>query len=182
MGMEYSFIWKTIILFIVGKLIMRIGGRKTISQMTQIQMITMIGFGTVLVGPIKSEDVLTTLMVLMLLIILMIIFEYLETKFDFLETLFTGKSIMVIDKGIINKENLKKIRMTVDKLEMQLRMNSVSSINDVEYATIEANGEIGFILKKEKKPVTKEDLIKLLQGKQSTTDNKLFKEVKNKKE
>lgn len=72
--------------------------------------------------------------------------------------------------------------MTVDKLEMQLRMNSVSSINDVEYATIEVNGEIGFILKEEKKPVTKEDLIKLLQGKQSTTDNKLFKEVKNKKE
>ncbi len=177
--MDYSFIWKTIVLFIVGKLIMRIGGRKTISQTSQTQMVTMIGFGTILVSPIGNKDVVITSLILLLLIILMIILEYLETKFPFIENFFVGKSIIVIENGNVNIENLKKIRMTVDKLEMQLRMNSVSSINDVEYATIETNGEIGFILKENKRPLTKDDLLHFFNENKDIND-KLFKTVEKK--
>lgn len=36
-------------------------------------------------------------------------------------------------------------------------------INDVEFATIESNGQLGYSLKKEKQPATKEDIQSLIQ-------------------
>lgn len=55
--MDYSLIWKTIVIFFVGKLVLRMGGRKTISQMTITQTIVMVGIGSLLIQPIAEEDI-----------------------------------------------------------------------------------------------------------------------------
>ena len=44
--MDYSLIWKTIVIFLAGKFILRLGGRKSISQMTITQTIVMVGIGS----------------------------------------------------------------------------------------------------------------------------------------
>src|SRR5699024_1678440 len=49
----------------------------------------------------------------------------------------------------------RKMRMTVDQLEMTLRLQSVERIEDVQWATLEANGRVAYLLKKEAQPVTK---------------------------
>ncbi|WP_344840373.1 YetF domain-containing protein, partial [Actinocorallia longicatena] len=51
-----------------------------------------------------------------------------------------------------------KLRMTVDQLEIQLRQNNVTNISDVQYATLEPSGKLGFILKQNKQNATKEDI------------------------
>ena len=93
---------------------------------------------------------------------LMVISEYLEIKFDIFESLFSGKAVIVIDNGEIILKNLKKLRLTVDRLETRLRQNGVSSIKDVKTATIEVSGQIGYELKDDKKPLTKEDFITIM--------------------
>jgi uncharacterized membrane protein YcaP (DUF421 family) len=193
--MNLDWIWKTIILFIIGRFILRLGGRKSVAQLTVTQTVAMIGLGTILVHPITSDNIITTLLIMLTLILLMIIFEYLEIKFDFLETIFAGKAIIVIENGKPNIVNLKKIRMSIDSLEQRLRKEHISSIEDVEYATIEVSGELGYALKKEKEPATKGDLdilineIKNLKNstitassiKKAKTKNNIFTEVKSKK-
>ncbi|WP_204596836.1 YetF domain-containing protein [Clostridium sardiniense] len=54
---------------------------------------------------------------------------------------------MVIENGIINFQNLKKIRLSVDMLEKRLRQLGIASIKDVKYATVEVSGELGYELK-----------------------------------
>ncbi|URZ03146.1 DUF421 domain-containing protein [Clostridium felsineum] len=87
----------------------------------------------------------------------MIITEYMQMKFDFLENLFTGKSVLVIENGKVNLKNLKKLRMSMDKLEMRLREDGIPSIEDLKYASIEVDGQLGYELKDNKKPLTKDD-------------------------
>ncbi|MDF2606655.1 MAG: hypothetical protein K0S34_850 [Bacillales bacterium] len=51
---------------------------------------------------------------------------------------------------------------SIDLLEVRLRQNSISSIEDIQYATLEPNGQLGYILKPEKQPVTKQEFNQLL--------------------
>lgn len=86
------------------------------------------------------------------------ILGYLQLKSNALEKLFTGKALIIIEKGALNTANLMKVGLTVDQLEMQLRQANVKKIEDVEWATLEPNGRVGFILKESAQPVTREDL------------------------
>lgn len=191
--MDYSLIWKTIVIFFIGKMILRIGGRKSISQMTITQTIVMVGIGSLLIQPIAEENIWGTLLIAFIFTLLMVISEYLEIKFDILESFFSGKAVIVIENGEPNLKNLKKIRLTVDRLETRLRQNGVSSMKDVKTGTIEVSGQLGYELKDEKNPLTKEDFItimneisqlnQLIKGNQNTQKNNsdnIFQEVMNK--
>lgn len=157
--MDLNWIWETIVIFLIGKIILRMGGRKSISQMTITQTIVMVGIGSLLIQPIAGQDIFKTLLIAFLFTLLMVITEYLELKFDALEVFFSGKAKIVIENGTINMKNLKKMRLTVDRLETRLRQNGVSSIDDVKTATLEVSGQLGYELKDNKKPLTKEDFL-----------------------
>ncbi|SHI82136.1 DUF421 domain-containing protein [Desulfosporosinus lacus] len=160
--MELSWIWQAVLIFFVGTFILRIGGRKSISQMTISQTIVMIGLGSLLIQPVSGKGLLITFAVASLLTLFMIFTEYLSLKSDILETIFSGKAVMVIENGKPIIKNLKKIRLTIDKLETRLRQAGISSIEDVQYATIEVSGQLGYELKDNKKPVTREDFMLLM--------------------
>ena len=68
----------------------------------------------------------------------------------------------VIENGALLVANMKKLRLTVDKLEERLRQVGITSIEDVQYATMESNGQLGYTLKPEKQPATKEDIQNLI--------------------
>ncbi len=160
--MDLDWIWKAALIFIIGTFILRIGGRKSISQMTISQTIVMIGLGSLLIDPVAGKGLLITFLAALTLTILMIITEYLEVKIDFLENLFSGKSVIVIENGKPNLSNLKKLRMSIDRLETRLRQAGISSIEDVKIATIEVSGQLGYELNDNKKPLTQEDFVKLM--------------------
>lgn len=194
--MELNWIWQSILIFFVGTFILRLGGRKSISQMTISQTVVMIGLGSLLIQPITGNGLFITFLAALLLSCLMVLMEYLEIKVDFLETLFSGKAVIVVENGKINITNMRKLRLTVDRLETRLRQAGISSIDDVKYATIEVSGQIGYELKDDKKPLTREDFRILIseisemkkvfefnitaQNKTSGTNN-IFQEIGSKK-
>ncbi|WP_242964502.1 DUF421 domain-containing protein [Clostridium beijerinckii] len=182
--------------FFVGTFILRLGGRKSISQMTISQTVVMIGLGSLLIQPITGNGLFITFLAALLLSCLMVLMEYLEIKVDFLETLFSGKAVIVIENGKLNITNMRKLRLTIDRLETRLRQAGISSIDDVKYATIEVSGQIGYELKDDKKPLTREDfrilvseisemkkVIEFNMMKQNKTSekNNIFQEISSKK-
>ena len=160
--MELNWIGEIILIFFGGAFILRIAGRKSISQMTTSQTVIMIGLGSLLIQPLIEKSPIRTLLSAFFLITVMVITEYMEIKFNFIENILIGKAVIVIENGIINFQNLKKIRLSVDMLEKRLRQLGIASIKDVKYATVEVSGELGYELKEENKPVTKGDIQKLI--------------------
>jgi len=152
--MDLDWIWKAIIIVLGGTLLLRIAGRKSISQMTLAQTVIMIGIGSLLIQPLAGKSIWTTLGVGTVLVITLFLMELAQVKSDWIEKLITGKSKIIIENGQINEKNLRKLRFTVDQLEMNLRQNNITRISDVEYATLEPNGQVGYTLKQEAQPVT----------------------------
>lgn len=160
--MELNWIWQSFLIFMVGTFILRVGGRKSISQMTISQTIVMIGLGSLLIQPVSGKGLLITFLAAFILTILMMITEYLEIKVDFLETIFSGKSVVIIEDGKLNMKNLTKLRLSIDRLETRLRQTGIASIEDIKYGTIEVSGQLGYELKDNKKPLIQEDFIKIM--------------------
>lgn len=161
LNMEWDWIWKSVIIVIGGTFLLRIAGRKSISQMTLAQTVIMIGIGSLLIQPLAGEDIWVTLGVGTVLVLTLIVMEFIQIKGDLFENLITGKSKILIKEGVIQEKNLKKLRLTVDQLEMNLRQQNVQNINDVQWATLEPNGQVGFILKPDSQPVTKKEFQQL---------------------
>jgi uncharacterized membrane protein YcaP (DUF421 family) len=186
--MDFTIIWKSFVLIIAGILLLRISGRKSISQMTLAQTVVMISMGTIIVQPIVEKSVTNAIIGAATFVVANFILEYLELKFNFFEKFLTGKSKTVIENGKLNVQNLKKLRLTVDQLEMRIRNQGISTIEDIKTATIEPNGQLGYELIDNAKPLTVGEFSKLLdlyfspQPQQSTDQNKpkklnIFEEI-----
>jgi uncharacterized membrane protein YcaP (DUF421 family) len=117
---ELDFIWEAVLLVLSGFLLLRISGRKSIAQMTITTTIVMISIGAIIVHPIIEDSVTKTIITIAIFIAVLIFVEYLQVHFNSLEKLFTGKAKSVIENGQVNLENIKQMRLTIDKLEMQL--------------------------------------------------------------
>lgn len=153
-----DWIWKAVLIIIVGTIILRIAGRKSISQMTLSQTVIMIGIGSLLIQPVAGQNIWVTFGVGGVLVLTLMVMEFSQIKFDFMERFLTGRSVAIIENGQLNEKNLKKLRFTVDQLEMKLRQVNITSLADLKSATLEPNGQVGYELKEEKRPATKKDI------------------------
>lgn len=195
MFLNLHFIWKAIVIVIGGVLILRLAGRKSISQLTVAQTVMMIAVGSLIIQPVSDRNIWITMVITFLMVISLILIEYIVLKSDAIETFIYGKSVLVVENGQINESNLKKLRLTIDMLEVRLRQQNIQQISDLQWATIESNGQLGYMLKPNKQYSTKDDiqmLKSLIEANQanppigttvtqtSGSDN-IFKEVKNKK-
>ncbi|MBT2658079.1 DUF421 domain-containing protein [Bacillus sp. ISL-18] len=160
--MDLSFIVKSFILFFTGVFLLRIAGRKSISQMTLAQTIVIVSLGHMIVEPIVEVSMVKAIGGAVIFVVSIIVVEYIQLHFNRFEKLIMGKSKMVIENGELNIKNLKKLRLTVDGLEMRMRNMGLTKIADIKMATIEPNGQLGYELKEEAKPLTIGEFKKLM--------------------
>ncbi|WP_313236767.1 DUF421 domain-containing protein [Sporosarcina ureae] len=159
--MEFDSIWKAVLIIVAGIVLLHISGRKSISQMTVGQTVLMIAVGTLLIQPVANKNLWQTLFLSFILVLTLFFFELFALKWNFFEGILRGRSKIVIENGILKKSTMKKLRLTVDELEMHLRQNGIERIDDVKWATIEMSGQLGYVLIDRKQYATKEDIARL---------------------
>ncbi|TCT16198.1 uncharacterized membrane protein YcaP (DUF421 family) [Natranaerovirga pectinivora] len=152
----------SLILLTVGVLLLRLAGRKSISQLTIPQTIIMISIGNLIIQPIVETSVWKTIVGASTFIAFLLVMEVGQVKYNWVEKLLKGHAVIVIEDGKLNATNLKKIRMTVDQLEVRLRQQGVKDIKDAKIVTCEANGQIGVELIREAQPLTIGEFEKLM--------------------
>lgn len=184
MDIHWGIVRDAIIMLVVGTLFLRVAGRKSISQMTVAQTVIMISVGSIIIQPIIESSIWNTTLAVAVFILGLILMEWIQLKFNIAEKFLTGKSVTVIENGKVNVSTLKTLRFTVDQLEMRLRQQGIANIEDVETATLEPNGQLGYMLKREARPLTVGDLEKMLPqlvlNIQQDNAKSIFNEVKTK--
>ena len=145
-----------ITLLILGRLI----GRKLISRITFFDFLVGVTIGSLAVRiALGSEDSLLLAIISAIVItILVLITDYLNIKSFNFRKLIDGKPVILISNGKILDYNLKKVRITINKLMMKLREKDIFNAEDVEFAIIESDGEISVLPKSNKQPIITEDL------------------------
>ena len=86
-----------------------------------------------------------------------LVISMLNMKSTKIREIICGKPSILIFRGKIDEEVLKRERFTINELEERLRDNNIFNIGDVEYAVLETSGQVTVIPKPNKRPATPED-------------------------
>lgn len=145
-----------VILFILTRIL----GKKQISQLTFFEYITGITLGGI-AGFISTDveaNYIYGVIALLVWTLLPLSMEYLGVKSKFARDWLEGRGAVFIKDGKVLEDNMKKERYSSDELLSQLRKRNVFQVADVEFAVLEANGELSVLLKKENQPLTPKHL------------------------
>ncbi|WP_312095438.1 DUF421 domain-containing protein [Niallia sp.] len=146
-------------LFFITKLL----GKKQLSKLSFFEYIVGITVGDIagsisLDSAIKMVDGVTSIVIWTCIPLIISHLSLKNKRFrDFVE----GTPTVFIKDGNIIEKHLKKEKYSMDELLEQLRIKAIFRVEDVEFATLEANGELSVLLKKAKQPLVVEDMIDL---------------------
>lgn len=151
---------KSVGVFMLALFLTRIVGTKLIYQMNFFDFILGVSMGSIVVYAIVDNDFtsLSAITALITLAVLTIITSYLHIKSYRVRKIVDSEPITLVENGVIVDENMKKIRLTINELMMKLREKNAFSLADVEFAIMEADGQVTVLPKADKKPLTPNDI------------------------
>ena len=151
---------RTIFLYTLVLIVMRFMGKKEIGQMQPFELAISIMIADLASTPMADTGIPITngaISILALLVMYMII-SFINLRSVKLRSFICGKPAILIYRGKIDQEVLKKENFTINDLQTSLRANNIINIGDVEYAILETSGQVSVIQKPEKKTPTVGDL------------------------
>jgi len=151
---------RTAILYMVALFVIRVMGKGELSKLDPFQLVALFMIAELAALPIATPDVavITGVSAMIGLLLVQVIVSILSVKSPKFNDIVKGKASIIIEKGTINEKEMKKFRMTIDDLSQQLRIKNYPSIADVDFAILEANGDMSVIPKPGKNAAKREDL------------------------
>lgn len=151
---------RTVFTFLLLLILVRLVGRKFLSQLTFYDFIIGVTIGSVAANLALGQErsPVAAASILVVLAVLAIIVDYSHIKSMFIQKLTNSEPVTLIKNGEIIEQNMRKLRFSINDLMMSLREKNVFNISDVEFALIEADGKISVLPKSQKQPLTPSDL------------------------
>ncbi|MFP5111438.1 DUF421 domain-containing protein [Bacillaceae bacterium C204] len=104
---------------------------------------------------LKFKEILISFLVLVLMFYL---FMVLSSRSRSFRKWLSGKPTLLIEKGKLLDNNMKKVKFSIDDLNQLLREKDIFNIFEVEYALLEVSGELSILKKIPFQNVIKKDL------------------------
>lgn len=141
-------------------LITRILGKPTIAQMTYHDFVA-----AITLGALTANIAFNVNMSVWQLLVALITFSgiayllmILALKSRKLRKWTSGQPTVLIQEGKILENNMRKLKLTLDTLNQELREHNIFNMDEVQHAVLELNGKISVLKKAEHMPVTRKDL------------------------
>ena len=127
-------------------------GKRELGELSLIDFVISTVMSQIIAISIENykEPLLFTLSPLILLVLLQVFLAYLSLKNKKIRTFLDGKESLIINKGKINKQEMRRQRYSLDDLLTQLRDKDVRSIDEVDYAVLETGGKLSVFKKDDK--------------------------------
>lgn len=147
-------------LYLLCLLVIRIMGKRTIAQLSPFDLIVMIIIGDAIAIPMQDENVpiLHGIIPVLTVSVLNYLMSIIITKSRLFENFLQGVSTALVKDGEVMVKNLRKERISMADLMILLREKDVDNINEVAEATLEPNGKLSIIKKRQYHAVTCDDL------------------------
>lgn len=151
---------RALILYIVVVISMRIMGKRQIGQLQPFELAIAIMISELAAVPMQNTGIplINGIIPILTLLIAQLLMSLLSLKSIRARALICGKPTILIEKGKINEEALRKELYTINDLLEQLRIKDYPNIADVEYAILETNGQLSVIPKSQKRPLNPKDM------------------------
>jgi uncharacterized membrane protein YcaP (DUF421 family) len=140
---------RTILIYFVVFSVMRIMGKREIGKLSVFDLVISIMIAEIAVVVLEDADkpLIEGLVPMATLVVIQILIAYITLKNQKIRLWFDGQPSIIIDKGKLNRTEMRKQRYSLDDLLLQLRENNITKVSDVEFAILETTGKLTVIEK-----------------------------------
>ncbi len=151
---------RTLVLYILVILAIRFMGKRQVGQLQPAELVIAIMISDLASIPIESSNtpILYGVIPIFTLIGAELLLSWFCLKNNKFRRLLSGESSILIYKGKILEDELKKQRFNLEDLLEELRQNNIPDISQVDYAILETSGQVSVIPKASAQPLTPADL------------------------
>lgn len=135
---------RTILCFVLLVTSMKIMGKREIGQLSLFDFLIILIIADIIIIGIEcyKESLLLFVIPLVILVLFQKLIAIIDLKFPKIRSLIDGKEQVIINQGKINVNIMKKEKYNMNDLYTQLREKGIRSIDEVEYAILETNGNL----------------------------------------
>lgn len=140
---------RTILLYLLIIFSLRLMGKKQLGELQPSELVTTIMISNI--ATLALEDSATPMLMgvvpILMIVCLDVIMSGIMLKSRKIRKIISGTPKVIISNGIIDQEQLKDLRYTIDDVAEAMREQGIFDISQVQYAIVETNGKINFLQK-----------------------------------
>lgn len=151
---------RTLILYIVVIIAMRIMGKRQIGQLQPFELAVAIMISDLASVPMQNTGIplINGIIPILTMLAAQILISFISLKSTKARNIICGRPSILISAGKINEKVFRNELYTLNDLLEQLRNKDIYNIADVEYAILESNGQLSVVPKGSKRNITPKDL------------------------
>ncbi len=151
---------RTLILFAVVVIGLRLMGKRQIGQLQPYELVIVIMLSALAAIPMENTGIPLTsgLFPIFTLIVAQVAISYVCLKSERARSVVCGTPSVLIENGRIVEKELARLRYNINDLLEQLRAKNTPNVADVEFAILETSGELSIIPKSQKRPLMPADI------------------------
>ena len=152
--------YRAIILYLFVTFFLRFTGKRQLGELSPSELVTTFIVSNIAAIPIENSDksLLSGIIPIVVIFSLEIFMSYISLKLPAVRKIICGKSRYVIKDGVIDEKMLEKLRISIDDLEEELRLNGIFNLDEVDFAIAETNGKLSVYQKFDARPATNKDM------------------------
>ncbi len=147
---------RTLIVFIVILLFMRLMGKRQLGQLELSELVTAVLISDIAVHPLQDIGIpmLNGLLPAIILFCCETLISGISMKSVRSRAILFGRPSILIDNGKIIQQEMHHSRVTLDELQEELRKKNITDLSTVKYAVLETDGFLNTILYAGERPPT----------------------------
>ena len=137
----------TVVAYIGLILMLRVSGKRTLAKMNAFDFVVTVALGSTFATVSLSKDVPVAdgLLVFFLLIGMQYLITWLSVRNRWVKNLVSSQPVMLLYKGEVLKNVMKKERIIMDDLYAAIRQKGLAELNEVDAIVLETTGDITVI-------------------------------------
>lgn len=150
---------RALVLYLIVLIVMRLMGKREIGQLQPFELAISIMIADLASIPMSELGIPISngIIPILALLSMHLIISVLNMKSIKFREIMCGRPSILIYRGKIDEDILRKEKFTINELEERIRGNNIYNLGDVEYAILETSGQITVIPKPSKRNTTPED-------------------------
>lgn len=141
-------ILRSIIVYVCLLVILRMSGKRTLSEVTTFDFILLLIIGEATQQALLSDDnsIIGALLVIATLVGMDVMFGFFSHRFDWFNKFSNGVPVIIFENGKPLLDRMAKAKINVDDiLEAARKTQGIDSLDQVKYAVLEKDGGISII-------------------------------------
>ncbi|MBQ8350834.1 MAG: DUF421 domain-containing protein [Clostridia bacterium] len=153
-------LFRTIFIYFILSVVLRCMGKRQVGELELSDLVVTLLLSEVAALPIADHNMplLNGLFPVLLILSLEIISTFLKNKIPLLKKMMEGKPSILICRGRLDQHELGKMRLSIEELLGECRLQGYSDLRDIYYAILEQDGQLSIIPCASKQPLCADDI------------------------